>query len=199
MRVYYDTSILADWFFVRTVRHRIRGRLKPQVLASHELIEDTLRGRFQDHSFLTSVWALIEAVGVLKRARIEINLLRDNVSLAYYSRLKDQDGFKLEEIDVRELNDQMSLLERRATKQQRLRVSGTNVKWADIVSHITRQCLDPPDALHLAIALAEKCEVIVTRDQEFLDRKSVLHALIDIAHPRELLSKLEASARKPAT
>jgi predicted nucleic acid-binding protein len=198
MKVYYETSILADWFFVRTVKPRTRGKLKSQVLASHELIEHTLRGKFQDHSFLTSVWALVEAVGVLKRARVEFNLFRDNISLAYYGRLKDQEGFKLEEADAQELDDQMKLLMRRAARQGRLRISGTNVEWADLVNHITRRCLDPTDALHLAIALAEKCDVIVTRDREFLERKKSLRTLISLAHPQDLLPKLAANARKQA-
>jgi predicted nucleic acid-binding protein len=140
----------------------------------------------------------VEAVGVLKRARIEINLLRDNVSLAYYSHLKDHEGFRLEEIDVQELNEQMSLLMYRATRQGRLGISAASLEWADIVDHITRRCLDPTDALQVAVALAEKCNVVATRDHEFLDRRTSLRGMIDIVHPQDLLPKLKASARTPA-
>jgi len=130
MRVYLDTCILADWFFVRTVKPKTRKKLKPQVLASHRLIEDTLRGRFND-SFVTSIWALLEAVGVLKRSRIEFNLFRDNVSLSYYSRLKDEKGFRLEEPDAQELHEQLDLLIRRANRNKKLEKSSNFMPTRD--------------------------------------------------------------------
>jgi predicted nucleic acid-binding protein len=197
MRVYLDTSILADWFFVRTVKPATRGKMKPQVLASHELVESVLRGYFHNDSFVTSTWGILEAVGVLKRARIEFNLFRDNISLSYYNRLKDQKGFRLEKEDAEELNEQLQILSRRAASRNRLIISDRPVESETVIDHVTLRCLDPTDAIHVAYALGEECDLLVTRDSELLDRKKSLASVIGMIHPKDLLGRL-ANARKPA-
>ena len=198
MRIYLETSILADWFFVRTVMPTTRKKMTPQILASYGLVEETLRGHFHKDSFVTSYWAILEATGVLKRARVEFKLFQDNVSLSYYSRLKDKKGFRLEKQDAEELNDQLSTLMRRGMREKRLEISERPINVQQIIDLVTLHCLDPTDAAHVVYAAAEECQMLVTRDSELLERKEILEPVIGLVHPADLLGKLTRTARRPA-
>lgn len=58
--------------------------------------------------------------------------------------------------------------------------------------------LDSTDAVHVAIATSEKCETLVTRDRDFLDRRKVLSRWLDVISPTVALQRLtERRRRKP--
>jgi hypothetical protein len=71
--LYLESSVLADWFLIRTVKSDVlKAALEKVVSPSHELTEHFLIRR-ADMRYYTSEWAIAESVSVIRRSRIELS------------------------------------------------------------------------------------------------------------------------------
>jgi len=190
--MYIETSVIADWLFVATMLPRSRRKLRKGVHLSYQLLEQILKGRFQDE-FVTSFWAILEAVGALKRSRIEFNMLTQNINLGYYHDLKDKSGFKIDTYQVREIVKLVDRLDK-AHENRRLIWSQKGVEFTPALRLITIG-LDPPDAIHVVFATIENCDFFVTKDNDFLKRKDTLSKYTEVLSPATAFQKLNARRR----
>ena len=53
--------------------------------------------------------------------------------------------------------------------------------------------LDAPDAVHASIASAEKCNIFVTRDRDFIKRKKTLEPYFEVLEPQDAVRRLEVA------
>jgi predicted nucleic acid-binding protein len=189
MKTYIETSVLTDWFFVRTMKSQSRRKLRHSVHESYLLVERILEGHFPLDKFVTATWAILEAIGSLKRSRIQFNMLTQSVNLGYYDTFKDKKGYRLEPYQIREIR---RLIDNLASEKHM-----KNLPWSNLLVDLDSTLrfiilgLDPPDALHAAIAKDERCEGFVTRDTDFLQRKDVLSKWFEVLEPRTIAVRLD--------
>ena len=191
MRVYVETSIIADWLLVKTIKTKSRRKVRPRVYKSFRLMELILKGRFPDSEFVTSFWAILEGVGVLKRSRIQFNMLTQNINLGYYNDFKDKKGFKLETYQINEIASKIKLLSKSSERKLQT-ISELPIEFDRTFRFLTVG-LDPPDAIHATIAIGEKCKLFVTRDTDFLSRTETLKRYLDVVNPDTALQRLLAT------
>jgi predicted nucleic acid-binding protein len=149
---------------------------------------------------VTSNWAVLEAIGVVKRSRIQFNMLMQNTSFGYYDDLKDKKGFRLENYQVMEINRLVGLLQKARTKLpwSNLRWSRLPIVFDDVVAFIMLG-LDPPDAVHAGVARAEGCRIFLTRDGDFLKRKKTLKRYFEVLEPHLAVKRLASIGPVRAT
>jgi predicted nucleic acid-binding protein len=177
-----------------------RKRLRRSVRSSYKLIERILALKSPRDSFVTSNWAALEAIGSVKRSRIQFNMLTENISFAYYDDVKDQKGFRLQNHQILEINRLITLLHK-----SRAKLPWSNLQWSrlpivfdDVVFFITIG-LDSPDAVHAGIARSESCNIFVTRDRDFLKRKKTLKPYFEVVEPHLALKRLSRTRPARAT
>lgn len=194
MRVYLESTILTDWLFARTMKPASRKKLKRQVHQSHRLVVRVLNGSFRNDTFVTSIWAIFESVGNIKRSRIQFNMLTQNVNLGYYDAFKDKRGFKLEPYQIKGVQKLIRILEL-GDESRRLEWSKRGIDYQLVIRFIMLG-LDPPDAMHMTAAVGEKCDIFVTRDRDFEDRKTVLNRWLEVVNPETALQRLQARRKR---
>jgi len=198
LRFYIETTIIADWLFFHTIKPSNRKRLRRSVRSSYRLVEKIIDYKVRSRNFVTSNWAILEAIGSVKRSRTQFNMLTQNISFGYYDDVKDQKGFRLERHQISEIHRLAERLRhRKAVRWSALRWSRAPIVFEDAVFFIMLG-LDAPDAVHAAIATAEGCNVLVTRDGDFLKRKKTLQPYFQVVEPFEALKLLKRS-REPLT
>jgi predicted nucleic acid-binding protein len=170
------------------------------VRSSYRLIERILALGSRTDSFVTSNWAVFEAIGSVKRSRIQFNMLMQNISFAYYDDVKDQKGFRLSGTQIAEINRLIRLL-----WKSRPKLPWSNLEWSrvpivfeDVVSFIMMG-LDSPDAVHASIARGEECNIFVTRDRDFLKRKKTLKPYFEVLEPHEAVKRIGIHTVIPIT
>ncbi len=168
-----------------------RRKLRKTVHKSYILVNKIIEGAFRKDTFVTSVWAVLEAIGRLKRSRIEFNMITDNTSLSYYDAFKDKRGYKLDSYQTHEIQ----LLVRRLERTRSLGWSDLGIEFQGVLKHIMRG-LDPPDAVHVQVAVIEQCDVMVTRDKDFTDRTGELNRWFEVMHPATALARLQMKRRR---
>lgn len=201
--LYLDSSVLLDWFLVRTVSSKeFIEAASDRIMPSYTLIENFLNNPNQyPAGCCTSDWALAEAVSVIRRARIELSMFLDVVPLRFYDRVKDAPRYALTSVQIEQIKEQLADFRKRArtwvSGKMSIVILPSVATETGIEPFITGFGLDTEDAFHLSIATGNLCDVFVTRDNDFASKKKLIEKEIKghgikIATPAFVLNSLKA-------
>jgi len=81
MRIYIDSNIIANWFvYVTTKKRKILKETSPSVYYCYKLVEIALEGK-PPNSFVTSTWAICEAMSVIRTTLIQFRIALDGLNV----------------------------------------------------------------------------------------------------------------------
>lgn len=190
--IYLDTSVIADWLFLKSLDEKALEHVSKGAhnsILSKNLI-DSLLSKKNSIETITSHWSLCEAVSTLKMSTIGLKLVLDNVSLRYLNRLKDSEYYKLTKVDGNAILESLSEFKSRA--KDRIKIIDSKLNYNLINELIIKHCLEASDALHLALAIDNKCDGFITRDEDFIKRNKEFAKLgITIITPKDMINEIK--------
>ena len=184
--------MLTDWIFLVRVRlPSLKRALRPEAIASYDLMRNVLRGIYSDEIF-TSSWAISESIHNYLRSFAMFNMLFDDLSFHYYDAVRDYRRFKMWKRGFRLVKSDLTSTFLTAEKRKRLFVVSRQPNHSLSVADYLYLGFDATDAEHILIALDElRADAIVTKDRDFHDRKKELKTLgIEPLYPSEAMRRL---------
>ena len=191
--VYIDTNVIADWIFLKALSEESELRTKLRAsLASFHLINHIFEFYYEwsaRYKFISSEIALLESLSVVKEGTQIFYLFVEDLSLKYFPQVKRELVISEDDKDA----ILYSIYEFQELAEKSIKLYKPRFDIDDAIEFILEYCLEPMDAIHLAIATKYNADFFITRDRMFLQsaKKKIEEELgIRPLHPREFLEEL---------
>lgn len=132
-----------------------------------KLLDQIKEGHFSCR-FETSSWAMAELSQVIRDSIIALKIVRDGLSLVYFNRLK-----RFYVLAQDEQDELLLFLHEfpRFLRSQKVIVKTSKIEHSRINELCCKYGIETPDAAHIALAVAQRCQFLATIDRDMLETK----------------------------